>query len=147
MNRRRFIGISALSALGAALASIVVFYDFETIVFKVLKKDLEYLKVDQKYFSEFIEDARKANYWNKIFFDKKKKAFVFAFHFLPKIGLPYQFKYYQLRGRIVGEFLLATDFFNNKMDESLPIKYIGLYDPYLRPCQNPFSNLNFNLTP
>jgi hypothetical protein len=144
MNRRRFIGISILSLVGIAMASIAIIYDFETLVFKILQQDLKTLNIDEKYFRKFASDAKASNYWQRILFDKKKKAFVFAFYFLPKIGLPYEFKYFQLRGRIVGDFLLATDFFVNKMDDKRAIKYVGLYDPYLRPCQNPFSNLNYN---
>jgi len=32
------------------------------------------------------------------------------------------------------------------MDEKRAIKYVGLYDPYLRPCQNPFSSLNYSVS-
>ncbi len=146
MNRRKFIGISILSTVGIIVASIAIIYDFETLIFKILKQDLKGLNIDEKYFTRFANDAKASNYWNRILFDKKKKAFVFLFYFLPKVGLPYEFKYFQLRGRIVGDFLLATDFFVNKMDEKREIKYMGLYDPYLRPCQNPFSNLNYSLS-
>ncbi len=145
MNRRKFISLSILSIIGVAGASILAFYDFDTLVFKILKHDLKRLSIEEKYFRKFAEEARKTNYWNRIMFNNKKKAFVFVFFFLPKVGLPYEFKYEQLRGRIVGDFLLATDFFVNKMDETREIKYIGLYDPYLRPCQNPFSNLNYEV--
>ena len=146
MNRRKFIGISILSTVGIIVASIAIIYDFETLIFKILKQDLKGLNIDEKYFKKFANDAKASNYWNRILFDKKKKAFVFLFYFLPKVGLPYEFKYFQLRGRIVGDFLLATDFFVNKMDEKREIKYLGLYDPYLRPCQNPFSSLNYSIS-
>jgi len=140
MNRRKFIGVSIFSVVAATVASIFIFNNFETVALKILKKDLATLDIDEKAFQKFIDDARAGNYWKRILFDKQKQTFVFAFHFLPKIGLPYQFKYYQLRGKIVGDFLMATDFFVNKMDEKRRINYVGLYDPYLRPCQNPFSN-------
>ena len=132
--------------MGIVVASIAIIYDFETLIFKILKHDLKGLNIDEKYFKKFASDAKKSNYWSRIMFDKKKKAFVFIFYFLPKVGLPYEFKYFQLRGRIVGDFLLATDFFVNKMDSKRAIKYVGLYDPYLRPCQNPFSSLNYSVS-
>jgi len=37
----------------------------------------------------------------------------------------------------VQKFLLSTDFFNSGDDESRPLKYVRLYDPYLAPCYNP----------
>jgi hypothetical protein len=143
MNRRKFIGISILSVIGIAITSITVMYNFDTLVIRILKQELKTLNIKESDFKKFAEQAKASNYWNRIFFDKKKRAFVYLFSFLPKVGLPYEFKYYQLKGRITGDFLLATDFFTNKMDEKREIKYVGLYDPYFRPCQNPFSNLNY----
>ena len=34
-------------------------------------------------------------------------------------------------------FLLSTDFFAHGADESRPLGYAQLYDPYLSPCYNP----------
>ncbi len=144
MNRRRFIRISILSLIGAVAASIIAFYNFESFVFRMLKRDLKTLNVEEQDLKRFIADARKTNYWKKNSIDSKKRAFLLLFYFIPNIGLPYQFKFAQIKGRIVGTFLLSTDFFLNKMDESKKIKYIGFYDPYLRPCMNPFSNLYYN---
>jgi hypothetical protein len=42
--------------------------------------------------------------------------------------------------QLLTAYLLSTDFFTNKMDESKTIKYVGLYNPYTRPCAHPFSN-------
>ena len=41
---------------------------------------------------------------------------------------------------LVKDFLQATDFFYNKMDESKEVKYTGLYNVYQKPCSNPFSH-------
>jgi len=38
------------------------------------------------------------------------------------------------------KFLLSTDFFSNEADESLPVRYVMLYDPYLSPCYNPLKS-------
>lgn len=38
------------------------------------------------------------------------------------------------------KFLLSTDFFSNGSDESLPVRYVMLYDPYLSPCYNPLKS-------
>lgn len=144
MNRRRFIRISILSIIGAAAATVIAFYNFDSFVLRMLKKDLKTLNVEEQDLKRFITDANNNHYWKKNAIDSKKRAFLFVFYFIPNIGLPYQFKFAQIKGRIVGTFLLSTDFFMNKMDESKKLKYVGFYDPYLRPCQNPFSNLYYN---
>jgi len=143
MNRRKFFRIAILSVLGAMAASIAAYYSFESIIVKMLKNDLAGMRVNEGDYKKFMEEMQRTNFWKKNAFDWKRKSFLILYFFLPKIGLPYQFKYYQIKGRIVGQFLLSTDFFLNKMDRNQPIKYIGLYDPYLRPCQNPFSNMHY----
>lgn len=41
---------------------------------------------------------------------------------------------------LCGRFLLSTDFFMNGADESRPIQYLTLYDPYHSPCFNPLTH-------
>ncbi|NJN80837.1 MAG: hypothetical protein HC802_00110 [Caldilineaceae bacterium] len=38
-------------------------------------------------------------------------------------------------------YLQGSDFFLNGMDESRVVTYLGPYDPYVRPCLNPFARL------
>ena len=45
--------------------------------------------------------------------------------------------------QLVTAYLLSSDFFQNKMDEKRTIKYVGLYDPYSRPCSHPFSHIHY----
>ena len=135
--------ISFFSVLGAVALAILAVFNFEKIVMKMLVADLDGLKVREEDLHKFITEASQTNYWKKNAYTWKKKSFFILYHYLPKIGWPYEFKYYQIKARIVGEFLLSTDFFFNKMDRSKPVSYIGIYDPYHRPCQNPFSNLHY----
>lgn len=37
------------------------------------------------------------------------------------------------------QFLLSTDFFPNGADETRPIRYVQLYDPYIGVCYNPMA--------
>lgn len=143
MKRRKFIGLSILAVLGSIVTGFVVFADFETVVLKILKSNLKDLKIKDEHFKKFITEAQSPGYASKIMFDKKKKAFINTFYFLPKIGLPGEAKYFELRERIISDFLLATDFFVNKMNVNREIKYVALYDPYSRPCQNPFTNIHY----
>jgi hypothetical protein len=40
-------------------------------------------------------------------------------------------------GEVKQLFLLSTDFFAHGADESRPLRYATLYDPYRSPCYNP----------
>lgn len=40
---------------------------------------------------------------------------------------------------LIKYYLLSSNFFINKMDESKTVKYLGLYSPYKSPVPNPFA--------
>jgi hypothetical protein len=145
MNRRRFIRISIITGIGVIAAGLLRYYDFETVVIKILRKDLQGFNMEEESFKKYVEDARGHRHWQKIFIDRKMKALTIFYFFLPDLKLPHQSKYLQMKNVLIGDFLLATDFFKNKMDEKRKIKYIGLFDPYQRPCSNPFSNVFYPL--
>lgn len=144
ISRRQFIKIFLLT-FTAIIAGTLVIFDFNKVVIEMLKQDLSHLKTDPAGFEKFVEEAEESKHWAAKFFDWKKKQFVrfgyIADNLLP--SFPYKYKYLQYRSDIVGDFLLSTDFFINKMDATQPVSYIGIYNPYLRPCSNPFSNLYY----
>lgn len=144
ISRRKFLWIILLTII-AVIAGTVVFLGFDKVVILMLKKDLAHLKIDEDNFDKFIEEANARDHWERKFFDWQKKQLIrfgfFADSLLP--SFPYKYKFLQYRSDIVGDFLLSTDFFVNKMDSNKSVKYIGLYDPYVRPCSNPFSNLYY----
>jgi hypothetical protein len=39
------------------------------------------------------------------------------------------------------DFLLSTDFFENGEDESVPLRFVSVFNPRLTPCYNPLTNL------
>ena len=43
--------------------------------------------------------------------------------------------------RLASTFLLSTDFFSHGEDESRPLQFERLYDPYVAPCGNPLTRL------
>ncbi len=43
--------------------------------------------------------------------------------------------------RLAMKFLLSTDFFAHGEDESRPLNFAMLYDPYVVPCGNPLTHL------
>lgn len=144
ISRRKFIFLALLGLIGAAITSFLI-SSFNKVVYKVLSKDLSHLNVSFESYAQFIKEAQENNHWNKKFFDEKKRLFFRAYYLLDylPVPLPYKYKYVQYRSEIVGDFLLSTDFFINKMDVNKEIAFLGLYNPYKRPCSNPFSNLYY----
>lgn len=47
---------------------------------------------------------------------------------------------------LVKYYLLSSDFFINRTDESQTVKYLGLYSPYKSPVPNPFSFILYTPT-
>ena len=144
MTRRNFILLSILGLIAIFFALIGI-PTFNNTIEKILKKDLNFLKIQDGAISKFVKEADESGHWNTLYFDRNKKIIVVLYTIFlnPIIKLPSQYKYTQLREKIVGEFLLSTDFFMNKMDESREIQYFSIYDPYKRPCSNPFSSLYY----
>ena len=46
-----------------------------------------------------------------------------------------------LPDEIYMNYLSSTDFFIHDADESRPVRFVALYDPYVSPCYNPFRRL------
>jgi hypothetical protein len=146
MNRRNFIrtiagvGTGTLVA-GTGYVASIGFYD---VVDRIVRRELHYLSISEAVFSTFIEDAKREKPFD--YYGSEKQWFA-RFHFMSgKAGayfLPYRYKYEQYCNEFVGVFLLSTSFFVNKMDETKPIVYTGLYQPYRNACSNPFSSLYY----
>ncbi len=144
ISRRRFLGYLGIGFV-AGISGYVLYNDFERILFKILKKDLHQLSFDDSLIHTFIKDARENQHWEKKFFDWKRQYFLRFGSFMDSMSIPYpyKYKYNQYKANIIGDFLLSTDYFMNQMDNTKPLSYIGLYNPYKRACSNPFSNLYY----
>ena len=127
MSRRKFLTLAGGTGALAALSSFALLaVPFESAAAKLIKKELAFLKLDDKGVAQFVRDyAANAG-------KEKRRLQLYAV-----MGLtPSQ------SGRIrmlVGTYLMSTDFFIHRMDESRTLHYIGLYLPHNRPCANPFS--------
>lgn len=133
MKRRKFLTIAGIGGVIAALASVkFLSTTFESSVAGLIRDELAFLSLDEQGLKKFAEDyARTAS--------RKFKIIVKGYDFLG-IGASQSGKIHH----IVSTYLLSSDFFINKMDETRVIKYIALFDPYLRPCAHPFSYLQNN---
>ncbi len=144
MTRRRFIiGLLALAVVFIGGAILVI--PFEKVVGKILRTQLSFLKLENAAVDSFTRDMASSGYYEKKSFDWKKQLFVRIYHFFenPLIPIPGRGRYDAYCTFFVNDFLLSTDFFLNKMDESKTVTYIALFEPYKRPCSNPFSNLYY----
>lgn len=142
MQRRKFLKILGAGSvlIGVGVISIS---SFSSSIKGMLLSDTEGLNLQESDIDRFLADAEKERFWQQ--FDFTKKGFIVAHTWLGEgwLGekfLPYKLKYTQYRSRIVGTFLLSTDYFTNKMQSDLPIKYVGFYNPYKNACASPFSN-------
>lgn len=52
--------------------------------------------------------------------------------------LPAREELARLEEDLAAQYLLSSDFFEHDADESRTIRYLGYFDPYTRPCINPF---------
>ncbi|MEQ8361803.1 MAG: hypothetical protein RIF39_08920 [Cyclobacteriaceae bacterium] len=125
-------------------ASFFMAINFDKAVKGIIKKDTSKLSVEDKIIDQFMQDARNDGKWDQ--FNFEQKLFIkFGYYFKnTMIPFPYKNKFTQYRSFIVRNFLLSTDFFLNKMDSKKKLRYIGLHNPYRRPCSNPFSNGYYN---
>jgi hypothetical protein len=133
MKRRTFI---AIAGVGAGLCIVPPSLYFiapgtQEYALKLLKKELFYLKITpgsaEKYVTDYFQAVK-----NDMMSNLKWKTTYY-------LGLNYE-KSDRIR-ELIKYFLLSTDFFINKTDESKPVNYLGLYSPYKSPVPNPYSFL------
>ena len=129
MKRRKFLTIAGVGALVTAVASGKFFTtSFEDAAENIIRRELNFLKLDDAGLKAFIKDLSALK-------DRNYKLILKSYGLLG-IGSKRSGKVHQM----VSTYLLSTDFFSNKMDESRIIKYVGVFDPYLRPCAHPFTS-------
>lgn len=137
MNRRSFLKLSGIT--GAAVVALPSFGFVSTSIKKaavgIIMQELNYLKLEKEGVEQFVEDHYKKHYINDSLTSQLKIKSFYYLHVKPDNSY--------LVFELVNNYLLSSDFFINKMDESKPVKYMGLYSPYTKPCFNPFSKLYY----
>lgn len=121
--------IAAAGTVVTALASAkFLMTSFEDSAEHLIKRELHFLKLDDEGIKAFVKEYAAAR-------DRYYKLILKSYGIL-RIDSNQSGKVHQL----VSTYLLSTDFFEKNMDESRIIRFVGLYDPYLRPCAHPFAN-------
>lgn len=129
MKRRKFIAIAGVGSLLAGLG--VVGLTFQNAIERRIQNELSFLKLDKEGVTRFVADYTRS-------MSSKSRLTLKGYSFL---GLNAQKS--QKINNLINAYLLSTDFFTNKMDESRTVKYVGLYDPYFRPCAHPFGSSQY----
>lgn len=140
MKRRKFLTIAGISATALALPVVAINSNafFKQAVVSVITRQLNYLNLDKKGVEQYAEDLTRE--MQNFSFERAKKIRV-------KVGSEYLFpgslSKMDVEDGFLSNFLLSTDFFTNKMDETMLVKYNGLFHGYKKPCSNPFSHFYY----
>ncbi len=130
MERRKFLLLAGVGTGCLVIPAAVYFMNGSVHQYACLliEKQLKYLKLEdgsvEKYVNDYFQNANDA-----ILRMKWKTMYYLNTTWEESNTLKDLIKYY----------LLSTDFFINKMDESKVVNYLGLYNPYKSPIPNPFA--------
>jgi hypothetical protein len=128
MKRRNFLTIAGIGSVVAAITSFkFTSTSFDDAVVNIIRQELPYLNLDEEGIRKFADEyAKDANNTYKL----TLRGYSILGINSSKSG--------KIRN-MISTYLLSTDFFINKMDEKQLVKYLGFYNPYKRPCANPFT--------
>jgi hypothetical protein len=130
MKRRTFLTIVGISGvIGLVTSFKFITTSFEEAAVALIREELSFLKLDPEGVRSFVQTYAKNR-------DRNYKLTMKGYNLLG-ISASQSGKIHQL----VSSYLLSSDFFVHKMDESRVIKYAAFYNPYARPCAHPFNHL------
>ncbi len=131
MRRRDFLKLSGITTFSlAALPSLgIVSVSTEEALAGLLVKEFDYLKLDLEGVKTFIKEFTNANPYSMLELIKLRAFYL----------MDLKIHQSEMVTELAINYIKSTDFFLNRMDESRPVKYLGLYNPYRTPCANPFS--------
>ncbi len=130
MKRRKFLQLSGLAAAAVAVPGIAYLASpLNKSAAAIIINEFHYLKLDKEGVDKFVVEFLKVYPPSGSFTTKVRTARIFKM----------KASQAHLGSNITQQYLLSTDFFRNKMDESKLVKYIGYFDGFLMPCSNPFA--------
>lgn len=147
MNRRTFIKSAGITILTVPTFGVLS-YLFkqstpEKLILSSLRQQLPYLNVTNEEYLRFIDDIKLELLKRKTLDNNQRTIgnMVASYDNWLEAYQPYS----ELRDivieRLSRHFLLSSDFFLNGANLNNQVTYIAWYNPLVRPCQNPFSNL------
>jgi hypothetical protein len=124
-----------LTGLGTALVAVPTFGFLSTssreAAVDIILNELNYLKIDRREVERFVAD-----FYQNI---KRNKELYTQFRLKALSLFKVKAEDSDMVELLSRNFISSTDFFINKMDESKPVRYLGIYNAYRTPCANPFS--------
>ncbi|WP_316736903.1 hypothetical protein [Pedobacter aquatilis] len=130
MKRRKFLTFAGIAA-GSLLIPTSIYYISGSVskyAVLLIKRELNYLKLENGIVEQYVND----------YFHNSNDA-VTRMKWKTMYYLKLNWEKSNMLKELIKYFLLSTDFFINKMDESKPVKYLGFYSPYKSPVPNPFA--------
>jgi hypothetical protein len=132
MKRRKFLkylglGSTVLAVPGFTYAS----NNFTKSLIGLIKNDLSYLNLDEKGLEAYAKDVLSSNLEP----NKLKIRILYLFRVTSNNSYTVE--------KLSKHYLLGSDFFRNKMDETKTVYYTGLYNPFKVPCSHPFNHLYY----
>lgn len=131
MERRKFILLAGIGT-GMCLIPPSLYFvapGMKKYAVHLIEKEFHYLKIAPGAVARYVDDYFAASA-NNTLENIRWKVFYY-------MGVTYE-KSDRLRD-LLKYFLLSTDFFINKTDESKTVNYLGMYSPYSSPIPNPYS--------
>lgn len=130
MNRRKFLFLTGVATGAVVIPASVYFVSGSVKKYAVLliEKELDYLKLEPGSVINYVDD----------YFQNSNDA-VSRLKFKTMYYLNINWEKSNHLKELIKYYLLSTDFFINKMDESKEVRYLGQYSPYKSPVPNPFA--------
>lgn len=130
MDRRKFLILTGVGTGCLVIPASIYFVSGSVKKYAslIIKKQLYYLKLDEGSVEKYVDDFFHSTN-DTVSRMKWKSMYYLNITWAQSNAVKDLIKY----------FLLSTDFFINKMDERVVVKYLGLYSPYKSPVPNPFA--------
>lgn len=131
MKRRTFFILAGISTGLLVLPPILYISapPLRKFVVQMIYKELNYLKLEPNGVEKYVDDFFNSSI-NNTLVNLRWKTFYYL-----RISPAQSTQVFEM----IKYYLLSTDFFIYKADESRTINYLGLYNPYKSPIPNPFS--------
>jgi len=131
MFRRKFLKTVGLGIGAVTLPSLGAYaVPLNDATAGVILHQFDFLRLDKQGVARFVQDYYKINKNATLMIKLKMKLYYL---------LRTDAQQSQLVHSISTLYLLSTDFFQHRMDESRLVQYQGIYDVYKTPCAHPFS--------
>lgn len=140
LSRRKFLALG----LAAGAVPLYALYawrwgDPTDVIVAILERRVGYLRVEPATFRDFAKDYASFQKRHEHEFAVLTDISLLLRFFSPYRWLAQGHAFRRLEDNVVSSYLLSTDFFANGADEQRAVAYISFYDPYVRPCSNPFN--------